>query len=141
MPDKIKKYFNPSWNENKSLPLATSNDPFGTIITVQSDDYLVAACAIKDLLQLTPQADMSPMAFSPVGVTLQLPGKIHKESDAKKSIIKLMLLHICDNIDINSTLITNVTLATPSKGMQVVLNQIRAAQVGQFADLVQMTLD
>ncbi len=54
---------------------------------------------------------------------LQLPGKIDEESEAKKGIIKLMLLNIRGNIDINATLITNVTLAILLKGMQVVLNQ------------------
>jgi hypothetical protein len=54
---------------------------------------------------------------------LQLPGKIDKESEAKKGVIKLMLLQICGNIEIDSTLIRNITLATPSKGMQVFLNQ------------------
>jgi hypothetical protein len=48
-PDNIKKYFNLSWYENKSLPLAKSNGTFGTMTIVQSDDYPVAACAIKDL--------------------------------------------------------------------------------------------
>ena len=53
----------------------------------------------------------------------------------------LMLLHIRGNININTRLITNVTFASPSKGMQVVLNQPHTMQAGQFADPVQMTLD
>jgi hypothetical protein len=72
---------------------------------------------------------------------LQLPGDIDKESKAKKGIIKLMLLHIRGDINNNSLLITDINLATPSKGMQLVLNQPHAARAGQFADLVQMTLD
>jgi hypothetical protein len=47
-PESIKKYFNPTWDV-KSLPLATSNWPFGAMTLVQSDDYLVAARVIKDL--------------------------------------------------------------------------------------------
>jgi hypothetical protein len=66
------------------------------------------------------------VAFHSGNVMLQLPGKIDKEFKAKKGIIKLMLLHICGDIDINSMLITNVTLATPSKGMQLVFNQSHA---------------
>jgi hypothetical protein len=126
-PDIIKKYFDLSWDENKSLPLPTSNGPFGSMTIVQSDEYPVAAHAIKDLFQHTQQATMSPLAFPSGNVMLWLPGKFDKESKAKKGIIKLMLLHIRGNIDINSTLITNVTLVTTSKGMQVVLNQHRAA--------------
>jgi hypothetical protein len=72
---------------------------------------------------------------------LQLPSKIDKKSKAKKGIVKLMLLHVRGNIDIEATLVTNVIPATPSKGMQVVLNQPRAARAKQFADLMHMTLD
>ena len=71
---------------------------------------------------------------------LQLPSKIDKESEAKKGIIKLMLLLICYDIDNESTTVLNISLGPPSKGMQVVLNQSRAAQASQFADLVRMTL-
>jgi hypothetical protein len=72
---------------------------------------------------------------------LQLLSKIDKKSKAKKGIVKLMLLHIRGDIDIEATLVTNVIPATPSKGMQVVLNQPRAARAKQFADLMRMTLD
>jgi hypothetical protein len=72
---------------------------------------------------------------------LHLPAKADKESEAKKGIVKLMLLHIHGNINIKATLVLNIIPATPSKGMQVVLNQPPAAQASQFADLVQMTLE
>jgi hypothetical protein len=54
---------------------------------------------------------------------LYLPAKADKESEAKKGIVKLMLLHIHGNIDIKATLISNIIPATPLKEMQVVLNQ------------------
>jgi hypothetical protein len=49
IPEKIKKYFDPTWDEQKSLPIiiATSNGPFGTMTIVHSDNYPVAAHAIK----------------------------------------------------------------------------------------------
>jgi hypothetical protein len=140
-PERIKKYFNPIWDKDKSLPLATINGHFGIMTMVQSEDYPVAARAIKDLFRLTPQAAAN-LGISPQeNVMLQLPGEINKESEAKNSIIKLMLLHKCGDIDINSTSIMYVNLATPSKGMQLVSNQHRAARASQFADLVQLTLD
>jgi hypothetical protein len=58
---------------------------------------------------------------------LHLPAKADKESEAKKGIVKLMLLHIRGNIDIKVTLVSNIIPAIPSKGMQVVLNQPCAA--------------
>jgi hypothetical protein len=72
---------------------------------------------------------------------LRLPGEIDKESEAKKGIIKLMLLHVRGDINIDSTLITNINPASPLRGMQVVLNQPCTVQAGSFADLVRMTLD
>jgi hypothetical protein len=52
-----------------------------------------------------------------------------------------MLFHIRVNIDIKAILVSNITPAVPSKGMQVVLDQPRAARASQFADLVQLTLE
>jgi hypothetical protein len=134
--ESIKKHFNPNW-DTKSLPLATSNGPFGAMTLVQLDDYPVAAHVIKDLFQLSPQAIAPNLAScAPSNVMLHLRAKANKESEAKKGIVKLMLFHIRGNIDIKATLVLNITPAVPSKGMQVVLNQPCAAQASQFADLV-----
>jgi hypothetical protein len=60
---------------------------------VQSDDYPVAARVIKDLFQLRPQAFVPTLAsYAPSNVTLHLPAKADKESEAKKGIVNLMLL-------------------------------------------------
>jgi hypothetical protein len=140
-PESIKKYFDPNWDA-KSLPLATSNGPFGAMTVVQSDDYMVAARVIKELFQLSPQAVAPTLAsYAPGNVMLHLPAKANKESEGKKGIVKSMLFHIGGDIDIRATLVLNITPAVPSKGMQVVLNLPRAAQASQFADLVQMTLE
>jgi hypothetical protein len=81
-PESIKKHFNPN-QDAKSLPLATSNGPFGAMTLVQSDDYPVAARVIKDLFQLSPQALVLTLAsYAPSNVTLHLPAKADKESEA-----------------------------------------------------------
>jgi hypothetical protein len=67
---------------------------------------------------------------------LHLLAEADNESEVKKCIVWLMLLHIRGNIDIKATLVSNITPAIPSKGMQVVPNQPCAAQASQFADLV-----
>jgi hypothetical protein len=72
---------------------------------------------------------------------LHLLAKVDRESEAKKGIIKLILLHIRGDIDIKATFVLNINPATPSKRMQVVLNQPCAAQASQFTDLVQMALE
>jgi hypothetical protein len=130
-PESIKKYLDLTWDA-KSLPLVTSNGPFGTMTLVQFEDYLIAAHVIKDSFQLNPQV---------VAPTLTLLAKANKESEAKKGIVKLMLLHICGDINIKATLVSNIIQAAPLKGMQVVLNQPCVAQASQFTDLVQMTLE
>jgi hypothetical protein len=71
---------------------------------------------------------------------LHLPAEVDKESEAKKGIVKLMSLHICSDINIEATLVSNIIPAPPSKGMQVVLNQPSAAQASQFAYLVQISI-
>ncbi len=82
--EKIMKYFDPTWDEKKSLPLASFNGFFGTMIIVQSDDHQVDAHAIKDLFRLTPQAATNPRVFPQCNIMLQLPGKIDKESDVRR---------------------------------------------------------
>jgi hypothetical protein len=109
---------------------------------VLSDNYPVAAHAIKDLFLFSAQAVAPTLAsFAPGNVMLHLLAKADKESEISKGIVKLMLLHIHCNIAIKATLVSNIIPAAPSKGMQVVLNQPCAAQASQFADLVQTTLE
>ncbi len=62
-PDNIKKYFDPSWDENKSLPLATFNGPFCAMTIVQSDNYPVAARTIKDLFPTYSTGHHKPRGF------------------------------------------------------------------------------
>jgi hypothetical protein len=120
----IKKYYNHNRDAKSSLPLATSNGPIGAMTLVQSDNYPVAARVIKDLFQLSPQAVAPTLtSYAPGNVMLHLPAEADKESEAKKGIVKLMLLHIRGGIDIKATLVSNIIPAIPSKRMQVVLNQ------------------
>jgi hypothetical protein len=115
---------------------------FGAMAIVQSDDYPVAAHVIKDLFQLSPQAFTPTLAsYAPSNITLHLPAKADKESEAKRCIVKLMIFHIRGDINIEATLVSNIIPAVPSKGMQMVLNQPRAACASQLADLVRMTLE
>jgi hypothetical protein len=99
----------------------------------------VAAHVIQDLFQLSPQAVAPTLtSYASGNVMLHLLTKADKEFEVKKGIIKLMLLHIRGDINIEATLVSNIIPAAPSKGMQVVLNQPCTAQASQFADLVQM---
>jgi hypothetical protein len=55
------------------------------MIIVQSDDYPVAAHAIKDLFQLTPQAVANLGAFAQGNVMLQSPGEIERNQRPRKA--------------------------------------------------------
>jgi hypothetical protein len=78
-PESIKKYLNPT-RDAKSLPLATSKDPFSAMTLVQSGNYLVTARVIKDLFQLSPQAVAPTLAsFAPGNVMLHLLAEADKK--------------------------------------------------------------
>jgi hypothetical protein len=82
------------------------------------DNYPVAVHVIKDLFQLSPQAVALTFASYALGnVTLHLLANANKESEAKKGIIKLMLLYICGNINIEATSVSNIIPDAPLKGM------------------------
>jgi hypothetical protein len=54
---------------------------------VQSDDYPVAACVIKDLFQLSPQAVAPTLtSYAPSNVMLHLPAKADKNLRPKKAL-------------------------------------------------------
>ncbi len=70
----------------------------------------------------------------------QLPGEVEKESEAKKEIIKLMLLHVCVEIYFKELTVSSMIFATPSNGMEVVLSHLRASRPTSLADLICQTL-
>ena len=102
MPKMIKQYLDPTRND-KSLQLAMANGPFGAMTNDQSDYYPLATRVLKKFFQLSPQI-LAPTlpSFPSRNVMLQLPSEIDKESEAKKGIIKLMLVLIHGDMDIGS---------------------------------------
>ncbi len=99
----IHKHSLPSWDPLTSMQLVSNNGPCGTITSIQSDDYLQADQTIKKFFLPDPsaQAFAQPMA-KPGMFKFQLPGELGKESKAKKGITKLMLLHVCAEINFNN---------------------------------------
>ena len=68
----------------------TSNGPILPIMLVSSDVYPVEAADIKkDLLAQPPSSAVHP-SFNTL--TIQYPGKLGQEAEAKKGVAKLMLL-------------------------------------------------
>jgi hypothetical protein len=111
----ICKLFLPSWDPLTSMQLALNNKPCGTITNVQSDNYPQAAQTIKRFFLPNPPAHaFTPTMAMPGILTFQLPGDLKKESKAKKEITKLMLLHICAEINFKESSIYSMTFVTPS---------------------------
>jgi hypothetical protein len=114
-PKMIERYLDPARND-KSLQLAMVNGPFRAMTNVQSDDYPLAARVLKEIFQLSPKILAHPLpSFPTKNVMLQLPSEIDKKSEAMKRIIKLMLLLVCGDIDIESTTVSNIYSLPPSK--------------------------
>jgi hypothetical protein len=83
--ESIKKHINPNQDAN-SLPLTTSNSPFGAKTLVQSDNYPVTTCVIKDLFKLSPPGVAPTLAsYAPSNVMRHLPAEANLESEAKKA--------------------------------------------------------
>jgi hypothetical protein len=77
---------------------------------------------------------------TPGTFTFQLPGEQDKESEPKKGITKLMLLHVCAEINFKEPTVSNMTFVTPSNGMEAVLSHLRASHPTSLADLIHQTL-
>jgi hypothetical protein len=137
----IHKHFLQSWDPLTSTQLASNNGPCGTITSIQSNDYPQAAQIIKKFFLPNPpaQAFTQPLA-TPGTFTFPLPGELDKESGAKKGITKLMLLHVCAEINFKESTVSNMTFAAPSNGMEVVLSHPRASHPTSLADQICQTL-
>jgi hypothetical protein len=137
----ICKHFLPSWHPLTSTQLVLNNEPCGSITNVQSNDYPQAAQIIKKFFLPNPsaQAFTKPIVM-PGTFTFQLPSELNKKSEAKKGITKLMLLHVCAEINLKESTISNTTFATQSNGMEVVLSHPWASRATSLADLICQTL-
>ncbi len=137
----ICKHFLPSWDPLTSTQLASNNGPCGTITNVQSDDYPQTMQIIKKFFLPDPPAQAFTQPLDTLGTfTFQLPGELDKESEAKIGITKLMLLHVCAEINFKESTISNMTIATPSNCVEVVLSHPRASRPTSLADLIHQTL-
>ena len=114
---------------------------FGSMTIVPTADFPAAALLLKKFF--LPESSVPSSTVLPSGniMTLQLPGDIDKEAEAKKGLVKRMLFHVRGNINIEAITMTNISAAVPSKGMQIIMNQNRASHASSFADLMRMTIN
>jgi len=131
--DFYKKYFYANYDRVVSLGMARA--PYGTITTVQSEDYPKEVGDIKKIFfaqQALPQPVPVPASSA---VPLQLHADIEKEVVAKDGINKLKLFHDCGMIDPDSTTFGALAYPTFSSGMEIVLGQPHASRAGALSDL------
>ncbi len=119
----ICKHFLPSWDPLASTQLASNNGPCGTTTSIQSDDYPQVTQIINKFFLTDPpaQAFIQPLTM-PGTFTSQLPVKLDEGFKAKKGITKLMLLHVCAEINFKELTVSDMTFATLSNGIEVVLS-------------------
>ena len=104
---------------------------------VLSDVFPAEAADIKkDFLAQKP-AHVGHPGFCTL--TIQHPGKLGQEAEAKKGVAKLMLLCLQGDVDVSSANITNVTLVQPAAGMQVVMDNPRSGRAVALSDLLRQT--
>jgi len=133
------RFFDPNWGSDGALQLALNNGPCGTWDFVPSGDYPQEAKQLSEIFNPADAALPIQAVMQPQVVTVAVQGKAEKEAEAKKGVTKLMLLYICADVDFELGTISNITEATPSKGMECVLAAPRAARPQYYADLLKKT--
>lgn len=115
------------------LPI-TRAPPTLSLTSVQSEEYPAIAMEIKkEYLPAAPQGVISQAATT---LIVQHSGEIGKKAEAAKGIQKLFLLLMRADINPTTGAITNVALAEPSKGMQLVISNERSAQASALSDVM-----
>jgi hypothetical protein len=120
------------------LPIASG--PHGFISIVDSDLYPVKA---DELQKNCIPALTSPLPATVLSnlntLTLQLPGNIEKEAEAKKGITKLLLFHICGKLSDESTSFGDLSYPKSAQGMRIVLDSAQPARATGFSNLIRNT--
>ena len=131
----VKHYCDSTWTGTKMT--LRDDGPHLPIMQADSDVYPVESNDIKkDYFAPVHASAVHP----PFGtLTIQHPGELGQEAEAKKGVAKLMLLCLRGTVDVPSATITNTAFATPAPGMQSVMDGPRSGRAVAFSDLLRMT--
>ncbi len=116
---------------------ATRTGPCLSVTLVQSDDYPVLAAKIKR--KFNPLSLRGPLP-GVTTMTIQHPSKVGRDAEATKGMSKLLLFCLCGDVNLNDGTIGNVTYATPSQGMAIVMANPRSARAQHFTDILRSSL-
>ena len=131
----VQRYCDNNWTGKKMT--LSNGGPHLPIILVASDIYPVEAADIKNDFLAQPQSSAVHPSFNTL--TIQHPGELGQEAEAKKGVAKLMLLFLRGTVDITSASITNVAFAAPAPGMKSVMDGPRAGRAVALSDLLRQT--
>ena len=115
----------------------TTDGPILPIMLVSSDVYPVEAADIKKDFLAQPPSSAVHLYFNTL--TLQHPGKLGQEAEAKKGVAKLMLLCLRGTVDVSSASINNITFSLPAAGMKIVMDSPRLGRAVALSDLLRQT--
>ena len=137
----IRRFLDPSWTYPTSVPLSLTNGPCSTFDTMQPGDYPQEAQELAEIFNPlpdapTPTAVLAGAAGENPTFKISVETEENKERDSKKGIVKLMLFLIAADVDFQSGNVTNFTQATPTKGMECVMEMSGAARPQSYADLL-----
>ena len=104
------------------------------IMLVLSNLFPFKAADIKKDFLAQPLSLARHPGFSTL--TIQHPGKLGQEAEAKKGVAKLMLLFLRGDVDVRTANITNVTFSLTAAGMQVVMDNPRSELAVALSDLL-----
>jgi hypothetical protein len=132
--DFLKFHFFPSYNPDKSLPIASG--PHGFISIIHSGLYPVKADKLRKIFI---QALTSPLPATAVStlntLSLQLPSNDEKEAEANKGITKLLLFHICGKLSADH-LFDDLSYPKPAQRMRIILDSAQPACATGFSNLI-----
>ena len=115
----------------------SANGPILPIILVASDVYPVEATDIKKDFVAQPQSSIVHPSFNTLSI--QHPGELGQDAEAKKGVSKLMLLCLRGTVDMTSASISNITFALLATGMVIVMDGPRSGRAVALSDLLRQT--
>jgi hypothetical protein len=116
---------------------ATRTGPCLSVTLVQSDDYPVLAAEIKR--EFNPLSASGPLP-GVTTMTIQHPSEVGRDAEATNRMSKLLLFCLCGDVNMDNGTISNMTFATPSQGMAIVMANPRSARAQHFTDLLRSSL-
>jgi hypothetical protein len=131
----VQRYCDNNWMGQKMS--ISADGPHLPIIQVALEVYPVEAADIKkDFLAQLQSSTAHPNYIT---LTIQHPGKLGQEAEAKKGVAKLVLLCLRGTVDMTSATVSNIAFALPAQGMNIVMDGPCSDRAVALSDLLRQT--